>query len=55
MMDGENDTILPEKAMKLLRDDGIDVNLEQATIILHFLSHMAEIVADQYLDRADIL
>lgn len=44
------DRISPEKAMQLLKDDGIEVNAEQTKIILDFLYEMAEIVVDQYLN-----
>jgi hypothetical protein len=40
-----------EKAMELLRKDGIEVTMEQAKIILVFLSEIAEIVVDEYLSR----
>jgi hypothetical protein len=44
--------IAPEKAMQLLLDDGIEVDVEQAKIILDFLYEMAEIVVDQYLSNS---
>ncbi len=43
--------ISPEKAVKLLKDDGIDVTIEQAKVILDFMYLMAEIVVEQFLDR----
>lgn len=43
--------ILPEKAVELLRKDGIDVTEEQAKFILEFLYEMAGIVVDQYLSK----
>lgn len=43
--------ITPQKAMELLRKDGIDVDVEQAKIVLDFLHEMAEIVVDTYLDQ----
>jgi hypothetical protein len=45
------DKIPPEKAMQLLKEDGIEVNIDQAKIILDFLYEMAEIVVDQYLNQ----
>jgi biotin operon repressor len=48
------DRIPPEKAVQLLKDDGIEVDVEQAKIILDFLYEMAEIVVDQYLNQAKI-
>jgi hypothetical protein len=38
-----------EKAMDLLRKDGIVVNPEQAGAILNFLYLVADIIVDQYL------
>ena len=49
----ENDggsRISPERAVKLLKEDGIDVTIEQAQVILDFMYEMAEIVVDQFLD-----
>lgn len=45
------DRIPPEKAIQLLKNDGIEVDVEQAKIILDFLYEMAEIVVDQYLSN----
>lgn len=50
MRDEEIDRITPQKAMQLLRKDGINVEVDQAKIILDFLYEMAEIVVDTYLD-----
>ncbi len=47
----EMERIPPEKAMELLRKDGIEVTEEQAKVILNFLYEMAGIVVDQYLDK----
>ena len=41
--------ITPDKAIEFLRKDGIDVNIEEAQIILDFLYSMANIVVDQYI------
>jgi hypothetical protein len=49
-----SDRIPPEKAVQLLKDDGIEVDVEQAKIILNFLYEMAEIVVDQYLNQQEI-
>ena len=49
----ENDggsKISPERTIKLLKEDGIDVTIEQAKVILDFMYEMAEIVVDQSLD-----
>lgn len=51
MRDEEIDRITPHKAMELLRKDGINVEVDQAKIILDFLYEMAEIVVDTYLDE----
>ena len=42
--------ISPERAVKLLEQDGIDVTIEQAKVILDFMYEMAEIVVEQFLD-----
>ncbi len=39
--------ITPDKAIEILRKDGIDVNIEEAQIILDFLYSMANIVVEQ--------
>lgn len=41
--------ITPDKAIEILRKDGIDVNIEEAQIILDFLYSIANIVVDQYI------
>lgn len=43
--------ITPQKAMVLLRKEGLDIDVEQAKIILNFLYEIAEIVVDTYLDQ----
>lgn len=47
----EKDRIPPEKAVKILKEDGIEVTIEQAKVILDFLYEMAEIAVDQYLSK----
>jgi len=42
--------ITPVKAIEILRKDGIDVNMEEAQIILDFLYSMANIVVEQYIN-----
>jgi hypothetical protein len=42
--------ITPDKAIELLRKDGIYVNMEEAQIILDFLYSMANIVVEQYIN-----
>jgi protein-tyrosine-phosphatase len=51
MREEEIDRITPQRAMELLRKDGIDVDREQSKIILEFLYEMAEIVVDTYLEE----
>jgi endonuclease III-like uncharacterized protein len=53
-MDEPAERISTEKAMQLLKDDGVIVNEEQAKIILNFLCEMSEIVVDQYFKQRDI-
>ena len=47
----ESERILHDKAVELLKKDGIEVTEEQANIILIFLYEMADIVVDQYLAK----
>lgn len=47
----EIERLPPEKAVELLKKDGIEVTEEQAKIILIFLYEMADIVIDQYLAK----
>jgi hypothetical protein len=51
VMDEENDRITAQRAMQLLKKDGIVVDVGQAKIILDFLYEIAEIVIDTYLDE----
>lgn len=50
-MEIEEEKISPQKAIEILRKDGLEVTLEQAEVILEFLYQMAEIVVEQYLER----
>ena len=47
-----NDKITPEKAIEILRKEGLEVTLEQAKLILEFLYQMADIVVEQHLKKA---
>ena len=47
----EIEKIPPDKAVELLKEDGIEVTEEQAKVILEFLYDMADIVVDQYLAK----
>ncbi len=40
-----------EKAVELLKIDGIEVTIDQASLILEFLYGIAEIVVNQYLSK----
>jgi len=51
MKNCEIERIPPDKAVELLKKDGIEVTEEQAKIILFFLYEMADIVIDQYLAK----
>ncbi len=46
-----NDKISPERAIEILKNDGLEVTLEQAKLILEFLYQMADIAVDQYLQN----
>ncbi|MGN6617399.1 MAG: hypothetical protein ACTHJ5_09505 [Ilyomonas sp.] len=51
MRDAEIKRISLEKAVELLREDGIEVNIHQAEAILDFMYEIVEIVVDQYLSQ----
>ncbi len=44
----EKDKITPERAMEILKKDGLEITLEQANLILKFLYNIADIAIDQY-------
>ena len=51
----ENEIITPEKAVAILRKNGMEVTLEQAKLILKFLYKLADItVAQKHGDAAMI-
>ncbi len=52
-MEFEVERISPEKAIEILKKDGLEVTLEHAKIILEFLYQIAEIVVDQYLEKSN--
>ena len=54
-MEFEVEKISPEKAIEILKKDGLEVTLEQTKLILEFLYQMAEIVVDQYLENQNKL
>ncbi len=51
METSENGKITPERAIEILKRDGLEVTFEQAKLILEFLHQMADIVVAQYLER----
>lgn len=55
MKDDINEKISPEKAKQLLHEDGFEVTIDQAVMILDFFYLMSEIVVDQYLNTNDSL
>ena len=52
-MESEVVRISPEKAIEILKKDGLEVTLDEAKLILEFLYQMAEIAVDQYLKKAN--
>ncbi len=52
-MEFEAEKISPEKAIEILKKDGLEVTLEQAKVILEFIYQMAEIAIDQHLEKAN--
>ena len=53
MENEELNRITPDKAIEILRKDGIDVNIEEAQFILDFLYVMANIAIEQYVNIRD--
>ncbi|WP_127341001.1 hypothetical protein [Flavobacterium] len=45
----EKRRITPERAMEMLRSEGLDITLEQAKDILDFLRKLANITVTKYL------
>lgn len=43
--------ISPEKAQKMLKDEGMDVSIEEAKEILYFLRKLANIAVLKYLEK----
>lgn len=54
METSENDKITPEKAVEILKKGGLEVTLEQAKLMLEFLYKLADITADQYLEKTKL-
>lgn len=49
-MEFEVEKISPEKAIEILKKDGLEVTLDLAKLIVEFLYQMADIVVGQYLE-----
>ncbi|QOG01084.1 hypothetical protein [Flavobacterium sp. MDT1-60] len=48
-----NGKISPQKAQKMLNDEGMDVTLEEAAEILSFLKFMANAVVKKFLNEKE--
>lgn len=42
-----------EKTLKMLKDEGVEVTLEQAEMILEFLRKLANMAVSNYLNKKD--
>ena len=54
-MESEVKRITPDRAVEILKQDGIEVTIEEAKIILDFMYEMAEIVVEQYLNNVELI
>lgn len=50
-VDYSNSKLTPEKALKMLKSEGLDVTIEQAEEILYFLRIIANIAVLKYLNK----
>ena len=50
-IDYSNSKFTPEKALEMLRSEGLDVTIEQAAEILYFLRIIANIAVLKYLNK----
>lgn len=50
-IDYSNSKLTPEKALQMLRSEGLDVTIEQAEEILYFLRIIANIAVLKYLNK----
>ncbi len=50
-VEGFKTLITPEKAQKMLKEEGMGVTLEEAKEILHFLRKLANIAVLKYLEK----
>nr|WP_315200695.1 hypothetical protein [uncultured Flavobacterium sp.] len=46
-----NAKVTPEKAQKMLKEEGMEVTLEEAKDILYFLRKLANIAVFKYLEK----
>ena len=44
------DKLMPKKAQEILKQNGTEVTLEEATLIVEFLRKLADIAVTQYLE-----
>jgi hypothetical protein len=51
--ENEKGKITPEKALKMLNAEGLDLSLEQAKEVLEFLRKLANIAVSKYLRRRE--
>ncbi|MRX67057.1 Protein of unknown function [Flavobacterium resistens] len=49
----EKGRITAEETLKMLKDEGVDVTLEQAGMILEFLRKMGNMTVSNYLNKKD--
>lgn len=49
----ERGRMTAEKTLKMLKDEGVDVTLEQAGMILEFLRKLANMAVSNYLNKKD--
>jgi|GEM_PF-955479 len=50
-IDYSNSKLTPEKALQMLKSEGLDVTIEQAEEILYFLRIIANIAVLKYLNK----
>lgn len=50
-IDYNSSKLTPEKALQMLRSEGLDVTIEQAAEILYFLRIIANIAVLKYLNK----
>ena len=50
-IDYSNSKLTPEKALQILKSEGLDITIEQAEEILYFLRIIANIAVLRYLNK----